>query len=61
MESIPISILKTERCPRLSAEDFIELLDLNHKRFTRPKMVVVDVRNANKYNFYLIDSFLHWT
>ncbi|EFX79257.1 hypothetical protein DAPPUDRAFT_128574 [Daphnia pulex] len=43
------STLKSERCPRISAEDFIELLDLNHKRFARPKMVVVDVRNANKF------------
>lgn len=48
MDAIPITTLKVERCPRLSAEDFIELLDLNHKRFSRPKMVVVDVRSANK-------------
>lgn len=48
MDSIPLNVLKTERCPRLSAEDFIELLDINHKRFTRPKIVVVDVRSANK-------------
>ncbi|XP_046442794.1 TBC domain-containing protein kinase-like protein [Daphnia pulex] len=49
MDSIPVATLKSERCPRISAEDFIELLDLNHKRFARPKMVVVDVRNANKF------------
>lgn len=48
MDSIPLSVLKAERSPRLSAEDFIELLDLNHKRFARPKMVVIDVRSANK-------------
>ena len=48
MDSISIAVLKSERCPRISAEDFIELLDLNHKRFARPKMLVVDVRNANK-------------
>ena len=48
MDPIPLSALKSERCPRISAEDVIELLDLNHKRFARPKMVVVDVRSANK-------------
>lgn len=48
MDSIPVATLKSERCPRISAEDFIELLDLNHKRFARPKMVVVDVRSTNK-------------
>lgn len=49
MDPLPLSILKAERCPRISAEDLIELLDLNRKRFTRPKMVVVDVRSAEKY------------
>lgn len=48
MDPIPLSILKIERCPQISAEDVIELLDLNHKRFAKPKMIVVDVRNKNK-------------
>lgn len=48
MDPIELMDLKSERCPRISAEDLIELLDLNRKRFARPKVVVVDVRSANK-------------
>jgi len=48
MDNVSLSILKTERCPRISAEDVIELLDLNHKRFAKPKIIVVDVRSSNK-------------
>lgn len=48
MDPIPLSVLKSERCPRMSAEDLMELLDLNHEKFLRPKVVVVDVRSAQK-------------
>ncbi len=48
MDPISLPVLKEERCPRICAEDLIELLDLHHKRFSRPKIVVVDVRSANK-------------
>jgi len=48
MDPIELMHLKSERCPRISAEDLIELLDLNRKRFARPKVIVVDVRSANK-------------
>lgn len=48
MDPVPVSVLKFERCPRLSAEDLIELLDFHHERFVRPKVIVVDVRSSHK-------------
>lgn len=48
MDPVPLHVLKAERCPRLSAEDLLELLDLDRKKFIRPKIVVVDVRAAIK-------------
>ncbi|CAG7834345.1 unnamed protein product [Allacma fusca] len=50
MEAIPLADLKKEKCPRISGEDFLALLDLNKTRFNKPKMVVVDVRNYEDYN-----------
>ena len=48
MDPITIAELKAERCPRLSAEDLIELIDLSGTKFARPKIIVVDVRSAEK-------------
>jgi TBC domain-containing protein kinase-like protein len=48
MSPIPLVVLKTERCPQLSAEDLIELLDLSGTKFVKPKIIVVDVRSAEK-------------
>jgi TBC domain-containing protein kinase-like protein len=50
MEAIPLPDLKKEKCPRISGEDFLALLDLNKTRFSRPKIIVVDVRNYEDYN-----------
>ena len=48
MEPLSLAQLRAERCPQISAEDLIELLDLNGTKFARPKIVVVDVRSAVK-------------
>jgi hypothetical protein len=48
MDPIPLPELKKERCPRISGEDFLELLDLNKTKFQKPKMLVIDVRNAEE-------------
>jgi len=48
MDPIPLSDLKIEKCPRISGEDFLELLDLNQTKFQKPKMIVIDVRNSEE-------------
>ncbi|XP_071452434.1 TBC domain-containing protein kinase-like protein [Hetaerina americana] len=50
MSPIPISMLQSESCPRVSGAELIELLDLEHIRFSRPKAIVVDIRNTDEFN-----------
>ncbi|KAG8179024.1 hypothetical protein JTE90_011971 [Oedothorax gibbosus] len=55
MEPLPIAELKSEVCPRISAEDLVELLDLspdskNKTRSQSIKIVVIDIRSNEEYN-----------
>jgi len=57
MEPISLEELKQEKCPRISGEDFLQLLDLNGTTYSHNnnnnnnstkftgKMIAVDVRN----------------
>lgn len=59
MEAVSIEELKSEKCPRISAEDLIELGELagpvNSRSPTKkmptskPKLVVIDVRMPEEY------------
>lgn len=52
LEMTPISVseLQGEICPRISAANLLELLDLQHTKYSRPKVVIVDVRPSEEYN-----------
>ena len=59
MEPVPLDELKTEKCPRISAEDLIELCELAGPSPTRsptkksqsgiPRLLVIDVRSQDEY------------
>ena len=59
MEPLTIEELKTEKCPRISAEDMIELSELrghSHSRsptkankLAKPKLLIIDVRSQEEY------------
>ena len=59
MEPIPLDELKSEKCPRISAEDLIELGELmgtspsrsptKRSKASKPKIVIVDVRTSDEY------------
>ncbi|KAK3099167.1 hypothetical protein FSP39_000436 [Pinctada imbricata] len=59
MEPIPVEELKTEKCPRISAEDLIELGELSgpshtksptkRKQNSKPMLLVIDVRNQEDF------------
>ena len=59
MDPITIAELKSETCPRISAEDLIELCELRgpspsaspvkHSKSGKPKIVVIDVRGQEEY------------
>ena len=59
MEPITLEELKSEKCPRISAEDLIELGELsgNHptrsptkkKANSKPMLMIVDVRSPDEY------------
>ncbi|XP_070553007.1 TBC domain-containing protein kinase-like protein [Ptychodera flava] len=59
-EPLPLEELKSEVCPRISAEDLIELCELKgpsdsrspakKNKASRPKMLVVDVRSSEDFN-----------
>ncbi|KAK7791421.1 hypothetical protein R5R35_014447 [Gryllus longicercus] len=50
MTPIPVSELQSEFCPRISAANLLELLDLQHIKYSRPKVIVVDIRSSEEYN-----------
>lgn len=59
MEPIPIEELKGEKCPRISAEDLIELGELAGAAYSRsptkkrqnskPMILIIDVRLYDEY------------
>lgn len=59
MEPIPLEELKSEKCPRISAEDLIELSELKgqvntksptKKRLnSKPLILIVDARTVDEY------------
>nr|CAD7417893.1 unnamed protein product [Timema poppensis] len=52
LEISPITVaeLQSEFCPRISAADVLDLLDMNHAKFSRPKVVVVDIRPPDEFH-----------
>ena len=62
MEPISIDDLKREKCPRISAEDLIELGELRgaarhtksptkRKQSSKPLLLAIDVRSEEEYPF----------
>ncbi|XP_035208219.1 TBC domain-containing protein kinase-like protein isoform X2 [Stegodyphus dumicola] len=54
MSPVPLSELKSEMCPRISAEDLLDFLDLlpESKKRTKPqniKLLVVDIRSPEEF------------
>ena len=59
MDAIPLEELKTEVCPRISAEDLLTLSGLlgatngrntsERSRATKPRIIVIDVRSHDEY------------
>ena len=59
MDAVPLDVLKREICPRISAEDLLQLSGLlgatngqntskrNHT--TKPRILIVDVRSHDEY------------
>ena len=66
MEAIPIEELKSEKTPRISAEDLIELCELAGPSVTRspskktvkskPKILIIDVRSPEEYPLLLFSD-----
>lgn len=62
MEPIAIEELKAEKCPRISAEDMIELGEFlgaplsrsptKKRANSKPMIIIVDVRSADEYPFW---------
>nr|CAD7393109.1 unnamed protein product [Timema cristinae] len=52
LEISPITVaeLQSEFCPRISAADVLDLLDMNHAKFSRPKVIVVDIRPPDEFH-----------
>ena len=67
MEAISLEELKSEKSPRISAEDLIELCELVGPTITRspskksakskPKILIIDVRSREEYPFFLAELF----
>ena len=61
METVSLEELKSEKSPRISAEDLIELCELAGPTITRspskksakskPKILIIDVRSREEYPF----------
>lgn len=56
MTPIPLHDLKSETCPRISAEDLLALLDIlpdlrNKGKSQNIKMLPIDIRPADEYPF----------
>lgn len=56
MTPVPLHELKSETCPRISAEDLLDLLDLipntkNKAKSQNIKIVVIDIRPTDEYPF----------
>ena len=59
MDAIPLEELKTEVCPRISAEDLLTLSGLlgatngrntsERSRASKPRIIVIDVRSHDEY------------
>ena len=64
MEPIPLDEIKSEKCPRISADDLMELGEFKGNANTRsptkkkgtskPMLVVIDVRGPDEYPYKLI-------
>jgi hypothetical protein len=63
MEPLKLDELKSEKCPRISAEDLMELGEFSgngnsrsptkKKPNTKPLLLVIDVRSPEEYPFVL--------
>lgn len=49
MSELTVSELKSEPCPRISGKDMLELLDPTREKYTKPRLVLVDIRTAELY------------
>ena len=69
MEPIPLDELKSEKCPRISAEDLIELGELSGNMMTRsptkkkpnskPMLMIIDVRSPDEYPLEQTETSLY--
>lgn len=66
MEPIPLDELKSEKYPRISAEDLIELCELagptpgpsptKRNKSNKPVILIIDVRSEDEYPFQIVST-----
>ena len=54
MSPISISELQSEQCPRISASNLLELLQMK-----KPKVITVDIRSIDEYNRGIVPGSIH--
>ncbi|KAM7291014.1 hypothetical protein ISCGN_027590, partial [Ixodes scapularis] len=59
MSTVPLDILKSELCPRISAQDLLGLLELSRRDGTKVRLLVLDVRPAEEFQRGAIPGSLH--
>uniref|UniRef100_A0A6B0VFX4 Putative serine/threonine protein kinase n=1 Tax=Ixodes ricinus TaxID=34613 RepID=A0A6B0VFX4_IXORI len=59
MSTVPLDVLKSELCPRISAQDLLGLLELSRRDGTKVRLLVLDVRPAEEFQRGAIPGSLH--
>lgn len=54
MTPLTVAELQKEFCPRISAANLLELLDIKQTKFSRPKVVTVDIRPPEEYPWNML-------
>ncbi|KAF4529438.1 hypothetical protein B566_EDAN003534 [Ephemera danica] len=49
MSPLSVAELKAEPCPRLCGKEMLELLDPSKEKFSRPRLVIVDIRETDSF------------
>ena len=54
MSPVPVPELQSELCPRISASDLVELLQMK-----KPKILTVDIRSTEEYSRGTVPGSIH--
>jgi hypothetical protein len=53
MSALSVDELKSEPCPRISGKDMLDLLDPAKEKYSKPCLVLVDIRSTGLYPFQI--------